>query len=123
MIAPLLRFRGTEPGTINGAVIEDVISGQIYPPGSTVFTDNPIFIWQATFTATNFTPRQVALSTTTYRFDVYPENGRLRSESRMTGLTEGRGSIAITPAPGAILAFATAGAWFGPRRRVRARIG
>lgn len=117
---------GTNPGTITGASVDDIIAGQIFvvgQPGGLLYPDNPIDAWEATYTATNFTPRQVAVSTETFAFMVYPFPNRGRNESRMAGLTEGRALIAITPAPAPLVLLVGAGAWRARRRRVRDRVG
>jgi hypothetical protein len=118
---PLNNTRGTNPGTINGSAVEDIIAGQIFFPsgGIQVNTSNPILLWRATFTASVFTNRQVTISTTTHRFDVYVDPNRPRSEGRLSGFSEGQAVIAIVPAPaGAMVLLAGAsGLWARRRRR------
>jgi hypothetical protein len=61
--------------------------------------ENPIAVWEGVWTTTDFSPRQVALTTETRGFDVYIQVKGPLTESRMSILTEGQAFIRVVPAP------------------------
>lgn len=105
LIAPM-DGPGTTAGVGSGASVTGVIAGQLNFPIAGIYADstNPIAFWQATFTAPASVPGPyfVDLSTSTSRFDVYPERGAARSESRLDVLAEGVGGFPVIPAPGSM---------------------
>lgn len=111
---------GTSAGTLVVAGVEGIIAGQLNFPPAGIYADdsNPIAFWQTTFTLGDITSRTILeLETRTTRFDVYPEMGSARSESRLDGLVEGRGTIALIPAPGATAVLGLGVLAIGRRRR------
>ena len=104
---------GTTAGARDGAGISGIIAGQLNFPPAMIFADpaNPIAFWSATFTPpADPGPYTVDLTTQTSRFDVYPERGSARSESRLGVLVEGANAIFVVPAPasGCVLAIGLA---------------
>jgi len=82
-----------------------------------IFADptNPIAFWQATYTAS--AEGVIDLSTDTSRFDVYIDRDSSTSESRMSGLTEGSGTITVVPAPASLALLGLGGLAAARRRR------
>jgi hypothetical protein len=111
---------GTSAGTIVGDRVELFILGQIhYPPAIQANRDNPIALWEGTWTTGDFTPRDVGIRTAnTDRYNWY-----------YTGPTpwfpaeHGSASVAVVPTPGAAAALALAGAMSGRRGRRGADAG
>ncbi len=109
---------GTAPGVIAGGDVTGIIAGQLhFPPPIQADVSNPIKIWQADWGTSDFTMRDVALSTTTTKFDVYVSPTTAVSESRLAGLTEGRGVIQVVPAPASLALLGLGGLAAARRRR------
>jgi hypothetical protein len=107
LIPPINASPGVNPGAINGAAVTGIIAGQVhFPPGLPAITNNPMALWEAEFTTSVFTVRQVSLRTLTTRFDVYPSSTSPSSQSRIAGFTESRAQILVVPPPGALVALA-----------------
>jgi hypothetical protein len=96
------------PRPIIGPDISDIATGQIHVPALHVFADptNPVWLFEAEWVTTDFTPREVTVWTTTSRFDVYVDVNSPRSESRLQALAEGRGAIRVTPSPASLVPLA-----------------
>lgn len=110
---------GTSPGTLEADGASDIILGQLHFPTAGIYADtsNPIDVWQIEYTATDFTPRVIDLSTLTSRFDVYIDSTGLSRSVAIGSLMEGTGEIRIIPAPGALALGAVAGLVAVRRRR------
>ncbi|UYV12607.1 MAG: hypothetical protein NCW75_15105 [Phycisphaera sp.] len=100
LIAPM-DGPGTSSGSLGPGGIQGIVAGQLNFPPAGIYADstNPIAFWSMTFTPTDFAMPILDIETRTTRFDVYPEMGSARSESRLDGLTEGR-AVIFFPAPG-----------------------
>jgi hypothetical protein len=114
--APFGGHPGQDPGVIDGASVVGISVGQLLRgweprPGR-------INVWQATFTVTDFTPRQIDANTETDRFEVYLDRFGAR-EPRIP--IEGSAIIRVIPAPGVLAFFGAAGVFTVSRRRGRAR--
>lgn len=119
LIAPM-DGPGTSAGTLVVEGVEGILAGQLNFPPAGIYADptNPIAFWQTTFTLGDITSRTILeLETRTTRFDVYPERGSARSESRLDGLVEGRATVALLPAPGATAVLGLGVLAMGRRRR------
>ena len=106
-------------GIIDGPDVLSISHGQLHAFGLPADPANPIPVWKATFTVTDFTPRQIDLSTTTTRFEVYvvdPVSGVPLRESRI--VDEGRATIRVIPAPAPVAALGL-GVLAARRRPVR----
>lgn len=117
LIAPM-DGPGTSAGSVGPAGIQDIVAGQLNFPPAFIYADstNPIAFWSMTFTASDFGRPLLDIETRTTRFDVYPEMGSARSESRLDGLTEGRAVINF-PAPGTATMLGLGALALGRRRR------
>ncbi len=105
------------PGTIVGGSINGITLGQIhFPPVVIANPENPIDLFRATWTTSDFTVRPVDVRTVTTRYDVYIDVNSPVSQSRLAGLMEASGEIRIVPAPSA-LALLGLGAFVAGRRR------
>lgn len=102
---------GQVPGVTSGGDVTGITLGQLAAFG---WEPRPgrIDVWQATFTATDFTARSIDLSTDTTRFDVYTIFGRAPRTPN-----EGRGQIQIVPAPAGLALLGLGGVAFAGRRR------
>lgn len=112
---------GSSPGVVNGGDISNIIAGQIhFPPFVLADDTNPILVWQAVWTTSNFALRDVPVWTQTIRFDVYPSAGSPTSVSRLAGLSEAHATIQKVPTPSSSVLLAAAWCWTLARRRRRA---
>ena len=112
----VLRVPGSTTGIITGNVITGAVNGQIFFPGFTVGTDNPILIATYDWTATDFTPRTVPLDTNnTIGFSLIVINTGGTVQLYPDEFTPGSGVISVVPAPAAW--FALALPLFARRRR------
>lgn len=95
-------------GNIEGPSILGITSGQIhFPPVIFANPANPIAVYEATWTATNFEPRDLDITTATTRFDVYhPSTSPHPPTIRF--VEEGMARITIIPAPATIALTAVA---------------
>lgn len=97
MIAP-----GTHPGDVSadGLRVEGIIAGQYHLPYH-IYGDptNPIALWRAEITVTDFDPSEIELSTLTARYDVYPDRMSRTGRSALGDLTEASATIVVVPAP------------------------
>ncbi|MGD1915479.1 MAG: PEP-CTERM sorting domain-containing protein [Phycisphaerales bacterium] len=111
----------TDPGQDGGTPMDgnvmDIVTGQLqFPPGS-LFADtsDPVLIWSATWSTSDFTARTVDLATDTTRYSLYVDDTGLSSDVTTTVL-EGAGAIEVIPAP-ASLALLGLGGLAATRRR------
>lgn len=107
--------RGRTPGEISGGDVIGIVHGQLW---TTFIPDpsNPMPLWEATFTATDFTPRDISLATTTTEFRVHPRRGGgIIGEPRTIG--EGEGVIRVIPAPAGVALLGLGGVAAIRRRR------
>jgi hypothetical protein len=113
-IAPGGTGPGTTPGTVVGPDVLGVIVGQLHFPPGGIYADpsNPIAVWRATFTVSDFTPRTISIETDTIQFALYGGDPppRLRP-------TEAAIEIQVIPAPGLAAMALGAGMVAGRRRR------
>lgn len=97
MIAP-----GTHPGDVSadGLRVEGIIAGQYHLPYH-IYGDptNPIALWRAEITVTDFDPRAIEFSTLTSRYDVYPWRDSRTGRSAIDDLAEASATIVVVPAP------------------------
>lgn len=108
MLEPLMMAAGTDPGTVSpdGLSVEDVIPGQFHwPRHGYGDPSNPIALWHAEITVTDFTARDIELSTLTARYIVYPEREGLVGRSAIDDLTEASAMVIVVPAPGVVVGF------------------
>jgi hypothetical protein len=118
LIGPIAGSPGVNPGVLGGSNVTAVTVGQVhFPPVLPGNNSNPISLWSADWTTNDFTARSVPVGTTTARFDVYPSSTSPTSQSRLSGLVEGRGEIIVTPAPSALALLGLGGLVAGRRRR------
>jgi|GEM_PF-1269391 len=110
---------GTSPGTLEPDGASAVNPGQLHFPTAGIFADtsNPADVWQIEYTATDFTPRVIDLSTLTNRFDVYIDATGLSRTVAIASLMEGSGRIEIIPAPTTLAIGLMAGLVSVRRRR------
>ncbi|MFG0285477.1 MAG: PEP-CTERM sorting domain-containing protein, partial [Phycisphaerales bacterium JB039] len=98
--------------------VTGIIVGQLnFPPGM-IFADpsNPIDVWKADFTVTDFTARTIDMKTTTTQFAVYPSRDSSISETR-SPVSEGAASIEVVPAPASLALLGLGGLAAARRRR------
>jgi hypothetical protein len=105
---------GQMPGLISGGDVIGISIGQLARgwlprPGR-------IDVWQGTFTVTDFTARDINLSTETRRFEVYVNPWPDITRAARTPI-EGRGVIRVIPAPAGLALLGLGG--FAPARRRR----
>jgi hypothetical protein len=110
---------GTNPGTIgpDGTVVFGALPGQLEFPSAGYFADpsNPIAVWAATITVSDFSAREIDLATDIDRYDAYLRMGSPMSVTRAIG--DARASVAVVPAPGVAVAFGLGLGFAGFRRR------
>ena len=108
---------GQENGTPMDGDVLDIVTGQLqFPPGGLMAdTSDPVLIWSATWSTTDFTARTVDLATETDRYSLYVDETGL-SEDVTTTVLEGAGQIEVIPAP-ASLALVGLGGLVAARRR------
>ena len=108
---------GQTDGTPMDGNVTGIVTGQLqFPPGS-LFADrsDPILIWSATWSTTDFTDRTVDLVTATARYSLYVDDTGLSSDVTST-VIEAVGEIHVIPAP-ASLALLGLGGLAATRRR------
>lgn len=108
---------GQDGGTPMSGDVMDIVTGQLqFPPGG-IFADtsDPILIWSATWSTTDFTARTVDLATETARYNLYLDDTGL-SVDVTTTVIEAAGQIEVIPAP-ASLALLGLGGFVAARRR------
>lgn len=88
-------------GTIQGGDVLDIAMGQFNFQPNYADPANPIPVWQATWTATDFAPRRVEFATRTRDYRVYPERWSLATESRLSSHREGFATVRVVPVPAA----------------------
>ncbi len=115
----VLHTLGTFNGEIQpgGDLITHIIPGQVqFPVGEFVSdTSNPILIWRATWSTTDFSPRTINLHTITKRFSLYLDYDGNNEDFYGPGFEEAVGTIKVVPAPAAWAALLVMGV--GVRRR------
>lgn len=92
------------PGTVSpsGSSYLGIASGQLHGvAGIFANTSNPIVIWSAEFSTTDFTPRTIDLRSDTSEFLLYT-NSLGSNASFLSSFVEGQGQINVVPAPGAV---------------------
>ncbi len=117
---PTLAFSdpGQDAGTPMTGDVMDIVTGQLqFPPGG-IFADtsDPILIWSATWSTTDFTARTVDLSTETARYSLYLDDTGLSSDVTST-VIEGLGRIEVIPAPASLALLGLGGLVAARRRR------
>ncbi|MFG0283905.1 MAG: hypothetical protein ACF8R7_05740 [Phycisphaerales bacterium JB039] len=122
---PTLLWMGpvaTTPGAIRGADVLGVHVWQLhFPSGVLADPTNPIEVWKAQFTITDFAPRTIQLSTVAEMFRVYPDKGSSESEQRASH--EALHEIRVIPAPGALGLGGVLGLCAVRRRRAARVVG
>jgi hypothetical protein len=116
-IPPTLFPCTTCGGIIDGPDVRSISHGQLYGFGFLPDPANPIPVWKATFTVTDFTPREIDLSTTTTRFEVYVEDLGPGSPREPRIVAEGRATIHVIPAPAPLALLGLGAATVVARRR------
>ncbi len=118
LIAPF-DVDGTYEGDLEPDGASGILLGQLHFPGAGIFADtsNPVDVWRIEYTATDFTPRVIDLTTLTSRFDVYIDSTGLSRTVDPGSLMEGTGEIRIIPAPATLALGAMAGLVAVRRRR------
>lgn len=112
---------GTNPGTVSpdGTAVLGALPGQLEFPAQGFFADpsNPIAVWQATISVTDFSPRGIDVRTDIDRYDAFVEMGSPRTETRAIG--DARATVMVVPAPGVggVLALGLLGVGARSRRR------
>jgi hypothetical protein len=101
--------------------VTGLIVGQLHFPQGGIYADpsNPIAIWRATFTVTDFAPRTIALETDTRQFAVYQ---RRADPPHPPPFHEAMIDIRVIPAPGALLVMSGAMGLSIRRRRRKAMV-
>ncbi|MEQ8317305.1 MAG: PEP-CTERM sorting domain-containing protein [Phycisphaerales bacterium] len=109
---------GQDDGTPSGGDVLDIVTGQLQFPSGGIFADtsDPILIWSATWSTTDFTARTVDLATETARYNLYLDDTGLSSEVTATVL-EGAGRIEVIPAPASLALLGLGGLAAARRRR------
>jgi uncharacterized protein (TIGR03382 family) len=110
---------GTKGGTANGGNVTDIITGQLHFPPANIFADtsNPILAWHGTFTTTDLSFRDVALSTASTKFDIYINDAGV-SDQFLDSLVELAGTIGVgVPTPGTAALLGLGALAAGRRRR------
>jgi hypothetical protein len=116
-LAPwIFRDPGPNPGRISGSSVIGIILGPD-PPFLGGYLPQPgrIEIWSATFTATDFTAREIELRTDTSRMRVYIDDITWAHEPRTP--VEGITMIRVVPAPAAVGLLGLAAVAGAVRRR------
>ncbi|MFG0283468.1 MAG: hypothetical protein ACF8R7_03515 [Phycisphaerales bacterium JB039] len=91
----------TTPGVVTGPDVLGAFVGQAQWLGEIIADpSNPIELWQAEFTITDFTPRTISLATDTSQFTVYPDDRTSYGRERPSH--EAFHEIRVIPAPGAL---------------------
>ena len=110
-----------DPGPIvRGSSIIGVATGQLHLPAIGIFGDpsNPIWIFAAEWSTTDFTQRSVSLDTTnTTSFFVAAWQTGATFGIWPTGFIPGSGEISVVPPPGSLVVLS--GAFVSARRRRR----
>lgn len=112
----------TDPGQIDGTPVggdvTDIVTGQLQFPSAGIFADtsDPILIWSATWSTSDFTARFVDLNTETDRYQLYLDDTGLSSDVTTTVL-EAAGRIEVIPAPASLALLALGGLTAIRRRR------
>ena len=93
----------------DGDRVSDIFALQLqFIGGFFADTSNPIAIWTATWSTTDFTPREVALWTESSEYWVFVNGAGEAHNFYGVDFAEGLGAITVVPAPNGALAFAAA---------------
>jgi hypothetical protein len=118
LIPPMIAG-GASPGVVSadGLRVEGVLPGQFHFPFE-YYGDpsNPIALWQAEITVTDFTPRAIMLSTETDRYMVHPFRDQATGRD-VADVAEAAAAIAVVPAPASLGVLAMGAGLAGARRR------
>ncbi|MEO1009210.1 MAG: PEP-CTERM sorting domain-containing protein [Planctomycetota bacterium] len=109
---------GQEPGDIEVDGVENIVVGQLqFPPGG-LFADtsDPILVWSATWSTTDFSTRSVPLATITDQYTLYTGSDGSSSDVTMT-VIEATGAIRVIPAPASLALLGLGGLAAARRRR------
>lgn len=108
---------GQVGGTPTGGDVLGITTGQLHMPMGGIFADtsNPIRIWSATWSTTDFTPRTVDLFTETDLYNLFSDDTGASWNVTPT-VFEAEGQIRVIPAP-ASLALLGLGGLAALRRR------
>ncbi|MEQ8845288.1 MAG: PEP-CTERM sorting domain-containing protein [Phycisphaerales bacterium] len=109
---------GQENGVISGGDVTDIVTGQLQFPAGGLFADtsDPVLIWSATWSTTDFTARTVDLATETTRYNLYVDDTGLSSDVTSTVL-EAAGQVEVIPAPASLALLGLGGLAAARRRR------
>jgi hypothetical protein len=112
-VPPAPQPSGTSPGTPSGGNVNGIITAQLFVLGiiQPKF-DNPLALWEASWTTEDFTPRSIILDTSgTTAFYLFDSRGR-GTQLYPHAFAHGSGQITVVPAPAtaaaaliAVLAF------------------
>lgn len=104
------------PGFVQDRLIHSIVVAQAHiPPQFPGNSSNPILVFSADWTTSDFTPRRVPLGTTTLAMSVFQSLSHTNS-SPLHDIVEGSGFIRVVPAPGCWAALISVG-WIAFRRR------
>lgn len=106
--------QGRTPGEISGGDVTGAVMGQLHIGPFVADPTNPLPMWEATFSTSDFTPRDISLSTTTHKFLVYYDPIPIGGPRTMG---EGAGVIRVIPAPGGLALLGLGGLAAARRRR------
>ena len=109
------------PGVVNGSIVEGALVGQAFGIlGLYANEDNPILVWSAHWTTTDFTPRIVSLNTrNTTDFRVAEILNGAQTQLYPQGFAPGTGMIEVVPSPASAMPLVVVGAMMLRRRRAR----
>jgi hypothetical protein len=112
---------GPDPGEVTpeGDSILGVIVGQICDPIAGIYPDpaNPILLWRVTWSTTDFTSREIPISTMTSKYELYTAEDCSQDSFLHNNFSEAFGAITVVPAPGVIPLLLIGGAVIGRRQR------
>jgi hypothetical protein len=110
---------GSTPGTVNGSTVEGVLVGQLFGMlGWFPNQDNPIRVWSADWTTTNFAGRAVNLDTSaTTQFVLGDISTGATTQLYPQGFSPGTGIIQVVPTPASAVPMVVVGALILRRRR------
>lgn len=119
MRLPGLGAPGTNDGTVSpdGLAVLGAVAGQVHFPSAGLFADpsDPIAVWTATVSTTDFTARDLVLTTDIGRIQFYESEFSSTAVDRVIG--EARSTVAVVPAPGTGAVLVVAMGLCGVRRR------